>query len=76
MLSRSGDPMLPSIAVIALVSAFMAGTVAFVMAYEHTSRSFETREARRRAYSAAVGPFIFFLLLGALLAIVIPFVVR
>lgn len=75
MLSRS-DPALPSIAFIALVSAWTAGTVAFLMAYEHTSRSYATKEARRRAYSASVGPFIFFLLLGALLAVVVPFVIR
>jgi hypothetical protein len=75
MLSRS-SPALPSIAVIALVCACTAGAVAFVMAYEQTSRSFATKEARRRAYGAAVGPFIFFLLLGALLAIVVPIVVQ
>lgn len=76
MLSRSGDPALPAIAVIALVSACTAGAVAFVMAYEHTSRNYPTKEARRRAYSAAVGPFIFFASLGALLAILVPLVVQ
>jgi hypothetical protein len=69
MLSRNA---FPSLAVIALVSACTAGAVAFLMAYEQTSRSFVAKEARRRAYGAAVGPFVFFALLGILLAVVVP----
>jgi hypothetical protein len=76
MVSDNGYPTLPSIVVIALVSACTAGAVAFLMAYEQASRSYLAKEARRRAYSAAVGPFVFFALLGILLAIVIPLVVQ
>jgi hypothetical protein len=61
---------------IVLVSACTAGAVAFLMAYEHTSRSFVAKEARRRAYGAAVGPFVFFALLGIVLAVVVPLVIR
>ena len=62
----------PTILIVALVSACTAGAVAFVMAYEQTSRNFATKEARWRAYGAIPGPFAFFALLGILLALVLP----
>jgi hypothetical protein len=63
----------PTILVVALVSACTAGAVAFLMAYEHTSRNFLTKEARRQAYGAVPGPFIFFALLGVFLSFVVPY---
>ena len=52
--------------------AALAGLCAFVIAYERASRQYYPREARRCAWRAVPGPFLFFTFLGAFLGWAVP----
>jgi hypothetical protein len=62
---------------IGLFLAGIAGVMAFLIAYDETSRHFPSRsQARRHALTTAITAFVFFAALTAVLAILVPHVIK
>ncbi len=58
---------------LSLISGFVAGMAAYVVAYEHAFMSAGRREARRIAWRAVPGPAGYFMGLGLVLSFLLPF---
>jgi hypothetical protein len=62
--------------IIILGVASVAGAAGYLSAYFQISHLYVAREARRRALGAAVGPFVFYAILGVILRLAIPFMLH
>jgi prepilin signal peptidase PulO-like enzyme (type II secretory pathway) len=61
---------------LSVVAGFVAGIVAFVCAYERACLTGNRRQARKLAWQATPGPFLFYLVLGVVISISLPYIVN
>jgi len=61
---------------ILLGAALAAGAVSYLTAYHQISHLYAAPEARRRALGATVGPVAFYGVLGAILSVGVPLMLR
>ncbi|HEX3830154.1 MAG TPA: hypothetical protein VHV82_23045 [Sporichthyaceae bacterium] len=60
---------------LSVVAGFVAGIVAFVCAYERACLTGSRRQAKKLAWQATPGPFFFYLVLGVVISISLPYIV-
>jgi len=61
---------------ILLGAALAAGAASYLTAYQQISHLYVARDARRRALGAMVGPVAFYGVLGAVLSVAVPLMLR
>ena len=61
---------------LSLLVTVLAGTVAYVLAYDRARLSMPARQARRCALGATPGPVVFYLGLSAVIVFAVPYFVQ
>ncbi len=61
---------------LSVVAGFVAGIVAFVCAYERACLTGSRRQAKKLAWQATPGPFFFYVALGVVISLALPYIVN
>jgi hypothetical protein len=61
---------------LSVVAGVVAGIVAFVCAYERACLTGSRRQAKKIALQATPGPFFFYLVLGVVISLTLPYVIN
>jgi hypothetical protein len=65
-----------SLFALSVVAGFVAGIVAFVCAYERACLTGSRSQAKKIALQATPGPFLFYLVLGVVISVTLPYILN